>query len=126
MKKENTPQRSSAPECDCKLVHSKVVKKVRPKLANDALILEMSELFKCFADPTRLKIINALLVAEMCVCDISAVLGLSQPSVSHHLQQLRQLRLVKFRRTGKSVYYSLNDYHVQLMFDMCKTHALEE
>ena len=125
MKKETT-HKKNAPECGCKLVHMNVVKKAGKKLANDALILEMSELFKCFADPTRLKIINALLVAEMCVCDISAVLGLSQPSVSHHLQQLRQLRLVKFRRTGKSVYYSLNDYHVQLMFDMCKTHVLEE
>ncbi len=98
---------------------------VMEQMTDTASLLGMSDLFKCFSDPTRLKIINVLLLAEMCVCDLTKVMNMTQPSVSHHLKHLRQMRLVKYRRDGKSIYYSLNDYHIQLLFDLCKTHLNE-
>jgi ArsR family transcriptional regulator len=69
-----------------------------------------------FGDPTRLKIVNALLLEEICVCDVAAVLGMSQPAVSHHLKVLKAARLVKYRRDGKQIYYSLDDEHVANIF----------
>ena len=102
------------------------VAEVGKKITSPDLLDEMSELFKCFADPTRLKIINALLLSELCVGELQMVMSMTQPAVSHHLKQLRQLRLVKCRREGKATFYSLNDYHIQLLFDLAKTHQSEE
>ena len=66
------------------------------------------------------------LLAEMCVCDITAMMRIPQPSVSHHLKELRLARLVKCRKNGKEIHYSLNDYHIQLLFDLCRTHSAEQ
>ncbi len=112
--------------CQSVAIHADVVEKVRGSLQSDAVLSEMADLFKAMSDPTRLKIINALLVREMCVCDLTALLNLTQPAVSHHLKALRQTRLVKFRREGKAAYYSLDDDHIQLLFDQCHTHVMEE
>ncbi|MCQ2402664.1 MAG: metalloregulator ArsR/SmtB family transcription factor [Lentisphaeria bacterium] len=98
---------------------------VQGNLASDDTLEEMAMMFKSLSDPSRLKIINALLLSEMCVHAISQTVEMSQPAVSHHLKQLRQQRLVKCRRVGKSIYYVLNDYHVQLLFDLCRTHICE-
>ena len=102
------------------------VKEVEAGLTRPELLAEMAGLFKVLSDPTRLKIVNALLLAEMCVCDITAMMRIPQPSVSHHLKELRLARLVKCRKNGKEIHYSLNDYHIQLLFDLCKTHSAEQ
>ena len=102
--------------CDCNVVHEDVVEKVSLGLSKDDEIGRTAELFKVLSDPTRLKIINALMLAEICVCDVATLLGMSQPAVSHHLKILRQARLVKFRRDGKTVYYKLDDEHVANVF----------
>lgn len=106
--------------------HGDVVKEVEAGLTRPELLAEMAGLFKVLSDPTRLKIVNALLLAEMCVCDITAMMRIPQPSVSHHLKELRLARLVKCRKNGKEIHYSLNDYHIQLLFDLCKTHSAEQ
>ncbi len=113
-------------ECECKKVHRKTVEKVCTELTDDVSLAEMADIFQCFADPTRLKIINALLTSELCVCDLSEVLKMAQPAVSHHLKHLRQMHLVRSKREGKSIFYSLDDYHIQLLFDLCKTHLKEK
>ncbi len=112
-------------DCECKKIHRNSVKKVVNGLTDDLQLACMAEIFQCFADPTRLKIINALLLSELCVCDLTEIMKMTQPAVSHHLKQLRQMRLVKCRREGKSIYYSLSDYHIQLLFDLCHTHLNE-
>ncbi|MDD4816414.1 MAG: metalloregulator ArsR/SmtB family transcription factor [Victivallaceae bacterium] len=94
-------------------------------MTDDVILAEMAAVFQCLADAARLKIVNALLLTEMRVGDISAVTGSSQPSVSHHLQQLRQVKLVKFRRSGKAVLYSLDDDHIHKLFAVCRSHAAE-
>jgi ArsR family transcriptional regulator len=98
------------------IIHDDILSKVRKEMTEDSRLVQMAELFKALDDPTRLKIINALLLAEMCVCDISALLNMTQPAISHHLKVLRQTQLIKYRREGKIVYYSLDDDHVELLF----------
>lgn len=112
--------------CQTTAIHEDVVKEVRDNLATDDDLLAMADLFKAMNDPTRLKIINALMIHEMCVCDLTALLNLTQPAVSHHLKALRQARLVRFRRVGKAAYYSLDDDHVQLLFAQCHNHVQED
>ena len=112
--------------CQSTAIHDDVVENVSNQLTSDENLMAMADLFKAMSDPTRLKIINALLIDEMCVCDLTALLNLTQPAVSHHLKTLRQARLVKFRRVGKAAYYSLDDDHIQLLFNQCHTHVLED
>ena len=85
----------------------------------------LAETFKVLSNPRRLKIINALSKHELCVCDLAALLGTTDSAVSHQLRTLRQMRLVKYRREGKLAYYSLDDRHVQLLFEAGLEHALE-
>ena len=110
---------------ECTVFHKKNVEKALHGLADDLTLARMAEIFQCFADPTRLKIINALLLSDLCVCDLTKIMNMTQPAVSHHLKHLRQIHLVKASRTGKSVFYSLDDYHVQLLFDICRSHLSE-
>jgi len=110
---------------ECTVPHKKNQEKAMHGLADDLTLARMAEIFQCFADPTRLKIINALLLSDLCVCDLTKIMNMTQPAVSHHLKHLRQIRLVKATRTGKSVFYSLDDYHVQLLFDICRSHLSE-
>lgn len=86
---------------------------------------EMSELFKVFGDPTRLKILYILFEKEVCVCDIAELLGMQQSAISHQLRVLKQTNLVKYRRDGKTIYYSLSDNHVKTIFAMAKEHIEE-
>jgi DNA-binding transcriptional ArsR family regulator len=111
--------------CDCSVIHEKVVASVRKKMPDDETLLNLADLFKVFSDSTRVKIICALLRAEMCVCDIAALLGMSKSAISHQLRTLRQTRLVKYRRDGKVVYYSLEDEHVGNIFDQGLVHVSE-
>ncbi|MDD3886061.1 MAG: metalloregulator ArsR/SmtB family transcription factor [Victivallaceae bacterium] len=112
--------------CSCQVIHEEAVERVRSVLAGEFELLEMAEMFKVLGDATRLKIINALLISELCVCDVAAVMGMSHPAVSHHLKILRQTRLVRCRKEGKIVYYALCDDHVGMLFDQCKKHVGEE
>jgi DNA-binding transcriptional ArsR family regulator len=111
--------------CDCSVIHEKVVASVRKQMPDDEALLNLADLFKVFSDSTRVKILCALLRAEMCVCDIAALLGMSKSAISHQLRTLRQTRLVKYRRDGKVVYYSLEDEHVGNIFDQGLVHVGE-
>jgi ArsR family transcriptional regulator len=110
---------------DCTVIHEEVVDSVRKKMPEEDTLLNLADLFKVFSDSTRVKIICALLNAEMCVCDIAALLGMSKSAISHQLRTLRQTRLVKYRREGKVVYYSLQDEHVGAIFDQGLIHINE-
>ncbi|AEF84629.1 cadmium efflux system accessory protein [Treponema primitia ZAS-2] len=98
--------------CDCNTIHEEVVAKVRTLMPEEESLLDLADLFKVFGDSTRVKIVCALLHSEMCVCDIAVLLGMTKSSISHQLRALRQTKLVKYRREGKVVFYSLEDEHV--------------
>ena len=115
----------TSPICCCTVIHQDVVNQVKEGLLSDSSFGEMAELFKCLSDPTRLKIVCALLAAEMCVCDIGALLEMSTPAISHHLKVLRQLKLVTFRRSGKIVYYTIADEHISPILSQALGHIKE-
>ncbi|MBI4317340.1 MAG: helix-turn-helix transcriptional regulator [Chloroflexi bacterium] len=94
-------------------------------MVSDAVAQSLAETFSVLGDPTRVRIIYALLKAEMCVCDLSALLGISQSATSHQLRVLRNLRLVKYRKDGKIVYYSLDDHHIQDLISEGLAHVQE-
>lgn len=95
------------------------------KILNDEDIFELAELFKVFGDSTRMKIISALLKDELCVYDIANLIGASQSATSHQLRILKQSKLIKYRKDGKMVYYSLADDHVKKIFEMGCEHIYE-
>ena len=101
-------------EYDCcnNIIHKDNVNLAKKKMLDEDIISQVSNLYKVFSDETRLKILNSLLETELCVCDISAVLEMSHSSISHQLKILRDMKLVKTRKVGKSVYYSLIDDHI--------------
>ena len=103
--------------CSCTIIHQDVVDKVNAVMPEEEKLYDLAELFKVFGDTTRIKIIYALFASEMCVCDMAALLGMNQSAISHQLRILKQAKLVKFRKEGKVVYYSLDDDHVQNIFD---------
>ncbi|MDY6826738.1 MAG: metalloregulator ArsR/SmtB family transcription factor [Bacillota bacterium] len=111
--------------CSVTIIHEDILNKVRKEMTEDSQLVQMAELFRALDDPTRLKIINALLLAEMCVCDLAALLNMTQPAISHHLKTLRQTQLIKFRRDGRIVYYSLDDDHIELLFRQGLAHVIE-
>jgi ArsR family transcriptional regulator len=112
-------------QCDCTVIHEKTVAAVRKNMPDEERLLDLADLFKMFGDSTRVKIICALFNAPMCVCDIAALLGMSKSAISHQLRSLRQTKLVRFRREGKIVYYSLDDDHVKTIFDQGLAHVGE-
>ena len=102
--------------CDCSVIHREVVERVAKAMPREEKLYDLAELFKVFGDSTRIKILCALQQEEMCVCDIAALLGMTHSAISHQLRILKQAGLVKFRRDGKVVYYSLDDEHVSNIF----------
>ncbi|WP_350342794.1 metalloregulator ArsR/SmtB family transcription factor [Proteinivorax tanatarense] len=112
-------------KCINKVIHQEVVDKVKNELPMEEEIFELSDLFKVFGDTTRIKILFALWRQEMCVCDIAALLDISQSATSHQLKVLKNSKLVKFRRAGKVVYYSLSDNHVEQIFMQGLEHVRE-
>lgn len=98
----------------------------RQDLPPETELAEMAELFKVFGDSTRIRILYLLSRTELCVCDIAGILGLTQPAVSYQLKALKQARLVKPRREGRTVYYSLDDDHVGTIIGMAKEHLEED
>lgn len=102
-----------------------IVETVKSRMPEDEYLYDLSELFRIFGDSTRIKILYSLFDNELCVGDISSVLGLSQSSVSHQLRILKDSKLVKFRREGKSIFYSLDDDHVRSILDLGMEHIEE-
>ena len=112
-------------KCDCNILHKEVVDHVRGKMPVKEEIDGLADLFKVFGDSTRVKILSALFHSRMCVCDIAALLGMTKSSISHQLRVLKQARLVKYRREGKVVFYSLDDAHIKNIFDQALSHISE-
>jgi len=111
--------------CDVRVVDHDRVARGRELLFDDELYFELAETFRALADSTRAKIVSSLLEQELCVCDLAAVVGMSESAVSQHLRVLRNLRLVKTRRDGKLVYYSLDDAHVRALLDVSISHLTD-
>jgi len=113
--------------CEVVCIHEDRVREVREALLKEReeAVFSLAELFKTLGDPTRVKILLALMQGELCVCDLAAVVGISDSAVSHQLRVLRASRLVKFRREGKVVYYALADDHVRRLFEQGLEHVHE-
>ena len=114
------------PESEFLAAREDVVKKLIAQQPDDEVLYDLAELFKVFGDSTRIKILYALFEEELCVYDIARLLNLSQSSVSHQLRILKNSKLVKFRRDGKSMFYSLDDEHVREIISMGMEHILEK
>lgn len=99
-------------DCSCTVIHEELVEKASKVVLTNDVASSLANLFKNFADPTRVRILSALSASEMCVCDLAACLGMTQSAISHQLRVLKAYNLVKPRKEGKVVYYSLADSHV--------------
>ena len=108
--------------CDEFCTHGEIIGAVRPEMPEEEKLYDLAELFKIFGDTTRIRILYVLFEAEMCVCDIAEVLGMTQSAISHQLRLLKQAKLVKNRREGKTVFYSLADDHVRTIIDLSLIH----
>lgn len=112
--------------CDCDVIHDEVVNEVKKRMPEDKELYDLSDFFKVLGDATRVRIIWALDENEMCVCDIAVLLNMTKSAISHQLRTLKQANLVKFRREGKVVYYSLKDDHVKDIFEKGMEHIREK
>lgn len=121
-----TEEQAEIERCNCTVIHEDVVEGVRVKMPDEVQLYDLAELFKVFGDSTRIKILWALAEAEMCVCDIAALLNMTQSAISHQLRVLKQSRLVRYRKDGKIVYYMLDDEHVRRIFDQGLMHIGEK
>ena len=111
--------------CGCTIIHEDAVNKARAGMPPETDLYDLAEVFKVFGDLTRIRILCALIETELCVCDISALLDMTQSSISHQLRVLKQAKLVKYRKEGKVVYYALEDEHVKHIFDQALIHIRE-
>lgn len=112
--------------CDCEIIHKEKVEKALSEMLAEEELLDIADFFKVLADSTRVKIVNMLDNNKLCVCDISAGLGMSKSAISHQLKNLREMNLVKAEKVGKEVWYSLADDHVKIVFDISAEHIKEE
>lgn len=106
-------------------VNRELISTVDAVMPDEEMLYDLAELYKIFGDTTRIKILYALFEAEMCVCDIAQLLGMTQSAISHQLRVLKQSKLVKFRREGKTIFYSLADDHVRTIIGMGMEHLCE-
>ncbi len=114
------------PACEVHEIHENIVDEIRPKMLSQEEYYELSNIFKMFSDPTRLKILSALFQRELCVCDLVSLLNMTQSAVSHQLSVLRHNRIIRYRRSGKNIYYALDDEHIQHIYNAGLAHLLEE
>lgn len=112
-------------KCDCRIIHEEKVKEARQRALDDLVTEDLCQTFKALGDISRLKVLWALEYQEMCVCDLAAFLGITESAVSHQLQLLRTLRLVKNRREGTILYYRLADGHVSQLVRIALEHIQE-
>ena len=115
----------SEDRCEYIHVHEEIVGRVRQSMPEDEDLFDLAELFKIFGDSTRIKILYVLFESEMCVCDLAQLLGMTQSAISHQLQVLKKSKLVKYRREGKTVFYSLSDAHVRTIINQGMEHIAE-
>jgi ArsR family transcriptional regulator len=121
MSEIKTPEGS----CEISYIHEETVKAIASQMPSQDAILSMAETFKLLGDPTRLKLVHALSMGELCVCDLAAMLGVGSTAISNHLRLLRGMRLVNYRREGKMAYYSLTDEHITRLLAECLDHVQE-
>ena len=112
--------------CEHMHVHPEMIKNVNSQIPDEEKLYELADFFKVFADSTRIRILYVLKCSEMCVCDIAQTLDMTQSALSHQLRILKDAKLVKFRREGKIVFYSLDDEHVRNMLSMGMEHVKEK
>ncbi len=113
------------PNCDYMHIHQDLVDKVTENMPEEEILYDLAELYKVFGDTTRIKILYVLFESEMCVCDIASLLNMSTSAISHQLRVLKQAQLVKYRREGKTIFYSLSDDHVRTIIDQGMEHVEE-
>jgi ArsR family transcriptional regulator, lead/cadmium/zinc/bismuth-responsive transcriptional repressor len=111
--------------CEIDTIHENEVARSRLKMPEESLLCELGDFFKTFGDSTRVKIVSALMTGELCVCDIAATLDMTVSAVSHQLRVLRQAKIVRTRRDGKQIFYSIEDHHVGILFTMGLEHIRE-
>ena len=120
------PDHTNPDCCDFLCAHQQIIDKVQAHMPSEDVLYDLTELFRIFGDSTRVRILYVLFESEMCVCDIAALLGLTQSAISHQLRALKGARLVSSRREGKTVFYSLADDHVKTIIDQGLEHVSEE
>lgn len=108
--------------CDCNIIHKEAVNQTKERMLDDLTLTKVADFFKILGDPTRTKILCALDNNEMCVCDIANVLNMTKSSISHQLNTLRQNNIVKSKKIGKEVFYTLDDEHVTEVFEVALSH----
>ncbi len=111
--------------CNEHCVHETAVADAQRRMPDEALLSRAGEFFKTFGDSTRIRIVSALMAGELCVCDIAAVLSMSESAISHQLRVLRQSQIVRTRREGKQIFYSIDDEHVGILFSVALEHLRE-
>ena len=121
---ENTED-NKLEKCDFYCVHTDVIEAVNNSMPSEEVLYDLADFFKIFGDSTRIKILYVLMQSEMCVCDIAQLLNASQSAISHQLRVLKQMQLVKFRRDGKTIFYSLSDNHITTILSMGLEHIKE-
>ena len=119
-------KRDHAQVCDEVCIHPNILDRVKPDMPDEERLYDLAELFKVFGDTTRIRILYVLFEAEMCVCDIAELLNMTQSAISHQLRVLKQARLVRSRREGKTVFYSLDDDHVRTVIGQGMEHIEEK
>lgn len=112
--------------CSTSHINENLVKDIKNSLPKEEILFELADFFKVFGDSTRIKIIYLLLKSEMCVCDIAEILSMSQSAISHQLRTLRDAKLVKYRKEGKTVFYSLDDAHVENVIEQGYSHVTHD
>jgi ArsR family transcriptional regulator, lead/cadmium/zinc/bismuth-responsive transcriptional repressor len=112
--------------CEENFIHEDKVRLAEKNLVDNLTAAKLARTYQALADPTRVRIISALSSSELCVCDIAALLGISQSAISHQLRQMRDLRLVKTRKEGRIVYYALDDEHIRDLFNRGFEHLKHE
>ena len=125
MKRKANMSNNAAETLISKGIHRDIIRLVQQKMPDQAALYELADLFKLFGDSTRIGILWALSESEMCVCDLCALLSVKQPAISHQLKNLKQSRIVKARRDGKVIYYSLEDEHIRDLLNLGMSHVQE-
>lgn len=118
--------KKTLPICEFTVIHREIIENVKSKMQEEEVLYELGDFFKILGDSTRIKILNALFYSEMCVCDIASLLEMTQSAISHQLRVLKQGRLVKHRKEGKVVYYSLDDDHIKHIVEQGLIHIMEK
>jgi ArsR family transcriptional regulator len=120
MTKDTAPNLS---KCEVDIIHSELVEKAQKDLLDGLSATRISKLFQAMADPTRIRLLSALFSTELCVCDLAALVGMTQSAISHQLRLLREWQLVKARKDGRIVYYTLDDEHIHEFIQLAKEHT---